>query len=344
MRIDKLYIKSKKKWLYAFLISDMPMLILLTPYLTTYWDLLWAYPFPRLISILLAGLWTWFGPYLILEWCDFLEIFISKIDAIDNSNGTAHKMYHKILRLRYDKIICIAWVLAITSILILPIGRQNLTNYYLYGFRDMNYWIFVICVGYVALQTSMFILFMIYSGLIIRAVMANDAIVSYLLQNAGKNTSISLIGDLIVKTAVFFSSGFFFFPVMIVFYLETQKLPFNTSSGVFILMGIFIALIAIYLEIMNRIVCQKAQSSKDKLIEDLETKLHKIDANALHCNKVKKLILYSVSRQEIRQQISETAKICTSPLETNQYIRIVYGIMISAILPAAAGFALDMLK
>lgn len=345
MWIYYLYKQPKKKWLYAFLISDIPMLILLAPYLITYWDFLWAYPIPRLISLLLAGFWTWLGPYLILKWYNFFEEFLSKIDGIPNSNGIAHKAYQtKILHLKYNKIIRIVWVLAVISILLLPIGRQNLITYNLYGFKDINYWIFIICVGYIAFFTSSFILFMIYSGLEIKSIMENEAIVSYLLQNTGKKISMSLIGDLIAKTSVYFCSGFFFFPIMKVFYSETQNMSFNTSAAVFILMGIFIGLIGVYLGIMNSIVCEKAQSSKDKLIESLETELHKIESCAAHCHKTEKLILYTVSRQEIRQQLYETSKMCTSPLETNQCMRIVYGILMSAILPVITAFLLDMWK
>ncbi|MCM1233213.1 MAG: hypothetical protein NC489_24100 [Ruminococcus flavefaciens] len=321
------------------------MLILLAPYLMTYWDLLWAYPLPRLISILLAGFWTWFGPYLILRWYSFFEYFLSKIDEIPGSNGVAHKAYQKkVLHFRCNKLIRIIWVLAIITILLLPIGRQTLTTYYLYGFNDINYWIFIICVGYIALFTSSFILFMIYSGLEVKSIMENEAVVSQLLQNVGKHISMSLIGELIAKTSVYFCSGFFFFPIMIVFYFETQNVTLNTSAAVFILMGIFITLIGIYLGIMNRIVCEKAQSSKDKLMENLEIKLHKMESCGIYCRETEKLILYTVSRQEIRQQLSEISKICTNPLEANQYMKIIYGILMSAILPAITGFMLDMLK
>ena len=345
MWIYYLYKQPKKKWLYAFLISDIPMLILLAPYLITHWDLLWAYPFPRLISILLAGSWTWLGPYLILKWYNFFEEFLSQIDGIPDSNGIAHKAYQtQILHLKYNKIISIVWVLAVISILLLPIGRKNLTTYYLYGFKDINYWIFIVCVGYISLFTSSFILFMIYSGLEIKSIMENEAIVSYLLQNVGKKISMSLIGELIAKTSVYFCSGFFFFPIMIVFYFETQNMSLNTSAAVFILMGIFIALIGVYLGIMNRIVCEKAQSSKDKLMESLETELHKMESCAINCPKTEKLILYTISRQEIRQQLYETSKICTSPLETNQYMKIIYGILMSAILPAITSFVLDIVR
>ena len=340
-----LYKNPKKKWLHALLISDIPMLALLAPYLITYWDLLWAYPLPRLISILLAGVWTWLGPYLIIRWYDLFEDFLSKIDGIPGSNETAHKAYQtKTLQLICSKIINIVWVLAVISILIFPIGRQNLSTYYLYGFKDINYWIFIVCVGYISYYTSFFILFMIYSGVVIRATMENEAVVSHLLQNTGKHISMSLIGDLITRTSVYFSSGFFFFPIMIVFYLETQNVSFNTSAAVFVLMGIFIALIGIYIGIMNWIVSEKAQSAKDKLMENLETKLNKIESNAARCKQTEKLIFYTVSRQEIRQQLSEISKICINPLETNQYMKIAYGILMSAILPAVTGFVLDMMK
>lgn len=345
MWIYKLFKKPKKKWLFAFLISDVPMLLMLTPYLITYWDSLWAYPLPRLISILLAGFWTWLGPYLALKWFSLFEVFRSKIDGIPGSNETANEANRtQILKSKYSIVISVVWVLAVVSILVFPTGRQNLTTYYLYGFKDLNYWIFIVCIGYIAYFTSLFILFMIYSGLAIRAVMENETIVFYLLQNTGKYVSMSLIGDLIARTSMYFCSGFFFFPIMIVFYSETQNVTFNTSVAVFILMGIFIALIGIYVAIMNWIVREKTQIAKDKLIENLETKLHKMESSAMHCKQTDKLILYTVSRQEIRQQISEASKICTSPLETNQYMKIAYGILMSAVLPTVAGFVLDIVK
>lgn len=345
MWVYNLFKKPKKKWLYALLISDAPMLLILSPYLITYWKLLWSYPLPRLISILLAGFWTWLGPYLILKWYESFEEFLSIIDKIPGSNGTAHTTFQtKILGSVYSKIISAIWTMAVISILLLPTGRQNLTTYYLYGFKDIYYWIFIICVGYIALFTSNFILFMIYSGLVIKSITENESIISYLLQNSGKHTCISLIGELITRTSVYFCSGFFFFPIMIVFYLETQDVSFNTSAAVFFLMGIFIALIGIYIGIINWLVREKAQASKDKLMSTLEKKLRKMESCALSCKQTDKLIYYTISRQEIRQQLSEISKICTSPLETNQYMKIAYGIIMSAILPAIAGFILDMIK
>ena len=345
MWIYNFFKKPKKKWLYALLISDVPMLLALSPYIITYWKFLWSYPLPRLLSILLAGFWTWLGPYLILKWYEFFEEFLSQIDRIPGNKGIAHITYKdKIERSTYSIVISAVWSLAVISILLLPIGRQNLTTYYLYGFKDVYYWIFIICVGYIALFTSKFILFMIYSGIEINAIMKNETLVAYLLQNSGKHTSMSLIGDLIARTSIYFCSGFFFFPIMIVFYLETQNVSFNTSAAVFILMGIFIALIGVYVGIINWIVREKAQTSKDKLLNALEKKLHKIESTALTCKQTDKLIYYAVSRQEIRQQLTEISKICPSPLETNQYMKIAYGIIMSAILPAVAGCILDMMK
>lgn len=278
-----------------------------------------------------------------LKWCEFFEEFISEIDAIPGSEGIAQKTYEsKIKKKICYKAISIIWSLVVISILLLPTGRQNLATYYLYGFEDINYWNFIACVGYIALLTSYFILFMIYSISVIKSTMENEAVVSYLLQSNGKSVSMSLIGTLITKTSVYFCSGFFFFPIMIVFYLETQNVSFNTSAAVFILMGIFVALIGVYIGIINQIVCEKAQMSKDKLMDALEKKLNKIESYVASCRQINKLIYYSVSRQEIRQQLSEISKLCTSPLETNQYIKIVYGVLMSAVLPAVASFILDM--
>lgn len=345
MWIHNLYKSPKKKWLFAFLISDVPMLLVLTPYLVTYWNLLWAYPIPRLVSILLAGFWTWLGPYLILRWHTLFEKFLSEIDSITGSDKTVWNVYQtKIRHSAYTRIISVTWTLAVVSILLLPSGRQNLATYYLYGFCDINYWIFIICVAYIAQFTSSFILFMIYSYFIINAVMDKEAVVSHLLQNAGKHTSMPLIGDLIARTAVYFSSGFFFFPVMTVFYLETQDVTFNTSAAVFILMGMFVALIGVYLGIMNWIVCERAQASKDRILETLETKLRQTEIRSMHCKDINKKILYTLSKQDLRQQISEASKICISPLETNQYLKIAYGVLLSAVLPAVTSFLLDMMS
>lgn len=312
MWIHNLYKNSKKKWLYAFLISDLPMLLILTPYLAEYWNLLWAYPVPRLVSILLCGIWTWLGPYLILRWFDLFEDFLSKIDSLPVSNGTAQKVYQtKIRHNIYGIIISTIWVVSVISILILPSGRQNLATYYLYGFKDINYWIFVICVGYIAHFTAAFILFMIYSGLVIQAVVADENILSCLLKHTGKCISMSLIGDLIARTSVYFCSGFLFFPIMIIFYLETQNVSFNTSAAVFVLMGIFLAMIGVYVGIMNWIVREKAQSSKDKIMDNLEAKLNQIASSSKRCKKTNRLILYALSEQTVRQQLCEASKICT---------------------------------
>ncbi len=72
----------------------------------------------------------------------------------------------------------------------------------------------------IELITYLLILFMVYSGLDIKSIMEKEAIVSHLLQNVGKNISMSLVREFIAKLFVYFCSGFFFFSIM--FYLLTR--------------------------------------------------------------------------------------------------------------------------
>lgn len=127
---------------------------------------------------------------------------------------------------------------------------------------------------------------------------------------------------------------------MIIFYLESRNVSFNTSAAVFILIGVFLAMIGAYIGIMNQLVCRKAQLSKDRIIDALEAKLRQIDSFSSRCQKTNRRILYALSKQDILHQLSEASRIGTSPLETNQYMRIAYGVLMSAVLPAITSFLL----
>lgn len=326
------------------MISVVPLLGLSSFYLVTYWYPLWTYPKDFLISFALAFAWTWLGPYLILRWFEKFESFLNIIDGIPGSNNIGHTSYVHIRHSGYSQIISAIWVSAVAVILYLSSSQLDLTAFCLYGTNDINYWIFLICVSYVALETSVFFHLILYSTVVIKELVNNDMLMRTLLENTGKRLSISLIGDVISMTAIYFCSGFFFFPIMIVFFLRTGRTTFNASSGVFLLMAIFITLIFVYLVAMSKIVVERTQSVKDNMLDEMKEECQKIKKSVVSEKNADRKILYRILEQNIRQRIYETAELNIDPIGTNQYIKIAYGILISAFLPAMISFLLDALK
>ena len=238
MWIYSLY-KKPKKWLLAFMISVVPLLGLSSFYLVTYWYPLWTYPKDFLISFALAFAWTWLGPYLILRWFEKFESFLNIIDGIPGSNNIGHTSYVHIRHSGYSQIISAIWVSAVAVILYLSSSQLDLTAFCLYGTNDINYWIFLICVSYVALETSVFFHLILYSTVVIKELVNNDMLMRTLLENTGKRLSISLIGDVISMTAIYFCSGFFFFPIMLLDAFS-QAFAYFPSIVFFVLSLIFV--------------------------------------------------------------------------------------------------------
>ena len=188
------------------------------PYVCNYWTGIQAYRAPRLVAFLLVAIWTYLGPYLIACWFDQFDQFISQIDNISGSNNSGSNSL-KAKRLPFLTAgFSIVWTFSVVLILALPNGRHKLESYYFWGFHDPNYWVFLICVGYVTFQTSIFFYSFLYSKIVIQSIMCNKKIVRVLISNEGKGLSLALIGDIVSKTAIYFCSGFLFFPIMLVFF------------------------------------------------------------------------------------------------------------------------------
>lgn len=342
------FLKKKKwKWLWAFLVSDVPMFIVMLPYVCNNWSGIQTYRSPRLVAFLLVAIWTYLGPYLIALWFDQFDKFISQIDNIPGSNSAgANSLKSKSLPF-WTSVFSIAWTFAIVLILVFPNGRHKLESYFFWGFRDLNYWVFLICVGYVTFQTSIFFYSFLYSKIAIQSIMCNKKIVRVLISNEGKRLSLALIGDVVSKTAIYFCSGFLFFPIMLVFFLETEGEDtaslLNTSALIFVFMGVFIVIIMLYLGHMNRIVTDKAQIEKDCMLNELNEQKKKLATKQHRTIRLSKSILYKMEEQEINEWIWYTAKININPISSNQYMNILSGVVISACLPAIFSFLFSRL-
>ncbi len=269
------FLKAKKrKWLWAFLVSDLPMFVAMLPYVRDNWKSIQRYSGSRLVAFLLVAIWTYLGPYLIACWFDQFDKFINQINDIPGSNNSGVYSLKSKSLLFWTTGFSIVWTVAVVLILVFPNGQYKLESYYFWGFHDPNYWAFLICVGYVAFQTSIFFHSFLYSKVVIQSIMGNKKIVRTLISNEGKHLSLALIGDIISKSVIYFCSGFLFFPIMIVFFFESgeesgqslskveESIPhtlLNTSALIFVLMGVFVIVIILYLRYMNQIVSDKAQ-------------------------------------------------------------------------------------
>lgn len=324
--------KPKNEWGFSFLISDLYLILALSYYLISNWNELWQYPVPRLLAIILAAAWTYFGPIMIIRWMNGYNAFCEQVDKISGSNGCAGEVKIKELETyRWRNIIIsLIWVALVVIVLILPIGKEVLKQYYFGGYGDPNYWIFMVCVAYIAYQTSWFFLFLLISGRTVKKVTENDMVVRYMLLNDGKSNGLSLIGGLVSRTAIYFSSGLLFFPIMTEYFVSAKKLPsnVNTTTFVFVLMAIYIFAVLLYLFFVNKDVVSKAQAIKDNILDELDEE-RKRGITGLDC-------------YFIDQRIRYFSNISVNPIVTNLCLKILYGILISAFLPAVFSCMLSM--
>ena len=270
---------------------------------------------------------------MIIRWVTGYNEFCEQVDKIPDSNDCAGEVKHKEFETyRWRNIsISVAWtVLVVVIALILPPGPEVLKQYYFGGYGDPNYWIFVVCVAYTAYQTSWFFLFLIISRSTVRKVTENDRVVRHMLLNDGKSNGLSLIGGLVSRTAIYFSSGLLFFPIMTEYFVSSKRIPstVNTTAFVFALMSIYIFAILLYLFFVNKDVVSKAQAVKDSILEEL-AKERERETKCLDC-------------YFIDQKIRYFSNINVNPIVTNLCLKILYGILISAFLPAVFSCMLSM--
>ena len=333
---------------FSFCISDLPMLLLLSGYLRANWNGLWSYPSYRLVSVLAASVWTLFGPHMIVKWMKILNHYCDVVDGIENSSNVASKTRdHEIgKRSRRNNLFCAAWVALILIILLLPSGRQALEQYFFHGFTDKHYWLFLICVAYIAYQTAWFFLFLLISWRVINKTIRNRSVMRSLLLNEGRSDSLSLIGDFMSKTAAYFSSGLMFFPIMYVLFIESgafhPSTNVNTSILVFVLMGFYLLVVFLYLVKISHRTMDMAQSEKDEEIRKLTMTREKAGAAGEPAASGESLERLSELTQEyvIEQRIRYTAGLNINPLAKDQYVELVYGFVTSTFFPTIFGILL----
>ncbi len=323
-------INLDNEWIFSLFISTFPMLLLLGCYLVLHWFDVWNYEISRIISIISASIWTYIGPIMIIRWIDSAKSLIDTIDKDKRAKGCAKKVWEEQFITKRKRNICfnIVWTLIVIVVLVIPSGREVLKSYYFYGLLDLNYWAFIICVSYVAYMTSFFFLFLWISRRIIIEVTKSEVVMSEFLLNEGKSNSLVLFGELISRTTIYFGSGLMFFPILITIFMDSWGIKNNGTFFVIILMGFYILAVLLYFFSMNKYVANKAQEIKDSIMENLTEESDKIETGSM-----REFIL--------DQRIRYVASLNTNPVIMDQYLKLIYGIIISAFLPAI--FAL-MLK
>lgn len=320
-----IYKRYKRKninvWLFSLLISDLPMFLILSKYVITYWNELWNYPKHRLLSILIVGVWTYLGPVMIVKWIDSTYELLDMICKIKHKDNI-EKWIHFGWDWKY-KLFIVFWIFLVIIILITPSGCNVLEDYYFSGYSDINYWLFIICVGYVAYQTSWFFLFLLKSKEIIFEIIEEKEVLELLLLNEGRSYSLTMLGEHISQTAVYFLSGLLFFPIMIEFLRDflIVKSRINITWAIFGLMGIYILCIMVYLMLMNNYIMKKVQLVKDKVIERLIEEINKIEDGTIREFTIDSRIRYVIGLN-------------INPIASDQYLKIIYGLIASSLFPS----------
>ena len=269
---------------------------------------------------------------MIIRWRSAYDDFCKQTDMIVGSNGCAEKSKIKELKTcRWRNIIiCVIWIVAVIIPLVLPTGAEVLKQYCFCGYGDPNYWIFIVCVAFIAYQTSCFFLMLLISWRTIREITQNSTVIRNMLLNEGRSDGLSLIGSLISRSAIYFGSGLLFFPIMIEFFISSGKIPdhVNTTAIVFILMAIYLFVILIYLWVSGKCVVGKCQIEKDNVLKE--------------CDKEREELNERLDCYFIDQKIRYISGISVNPLATDLFLKTIYGVMISAFLPSVFNFLLSL--
>ena len=214
MWLNTLYSKKKKVSIGLFLVLP---LFLFASYFISYFSMILEYNLATSVSLICAAIWALFlGPFLIGKWYRDFNAFIKEIDDSFNAKkgNSAKDIFLRNNSSKWIPIIHIAWTAFIVLILLLSQSRIRLRSYYLYGFTDINYWFFVIYVGFIAFLSSYGLsILIVCSRTICTLIEEKERIQSNLLQAYGMHT----YGDVVRKTALYFCSGFLFFPILIEF-------------------------------------------------------------------------------------------------------------------------------
>lgn len=338
--------KGRWKWLFPLVISDLPMFALMISYVCHNLSGIQAYSLFRVAAFLLVGIWTYMGPLMILWWREAAETLVKDIDRIPGSGGTARMALEQ--KTVWFTVFSLLWPLVPLGILLTRKGQAIMESFFFFGLKDWNYWLFLLCVLYVAWQTAVFYRFLFSSRNLIRAISENKAIMRCLLSNEGKRLSLSSIGSFVAKSVIYTSSGVLFFPILVEFFAEQggraqaegtaaplEQIHLDVSILVFVLMGIFLLAILLYLQSINRIVNERAQSVKDEMITELEEQRDWFTLRRRkNCRRLNRAIYYRMEEQTLDDQIRRLVAVNIDPIGMDQQMQLFSGIFITAFLPA----------
>lgn len=84
MFINNLYHKGKFKnvWIFAFVVSTVPLLFVLSSYLVSNYEGIFQYSYRRQLAIISATIWTYIGPIMIIKWSSEYNDLFEKIKII----------------------------------------------------------------------------------------------------------------------------------------------------------------------------------------------------------------------------------------------------------------------
>lgn len=331
--------KKRWKWLFPLVISDLPMFLLMIPHVWQYRQGIQAYHPSRLLAFFFVALWTYLGPLMILWWQEAIETLAGDLDRIPGSGGMAHGALKE--SPWWFFFISILWTLCPLGILLSRRGQYLLESFYFYGTGDCHYWLFLLCVGDVAAQTAVCYQFLFSSWRLVQAVSQNKAVMRFLLSNEGGRLNLSSIGSLAAKSAIYTSSGFLFFPILLEFFFGQsgadgrEWIRLDASMLVFVLMGTFLIIILVYLHSTNRLVNQRAQLVKDEMLLELETKRERYRRNRRrNRRRVGQLLNCWMEEQALDAQIRRLETADVNPIGADRQMQLFSGIILSAVLPS----------
>lgn len=348
-------IKRRWRWLFPLLVSDLPMFILMIWHVWHNRSVIQAYRLPRLIAFFCVGLWTYIGPLMILWWREAAESLIEGIDRIPGNCGGTRRAFEQ--KAVWFTGFSLLWTLLPPGILLSRKGQSILESYCFFGLKDVNYWLFLLCVLYVASQTAVFYRFLFSSWNMVQAISENKQVMRFLISNDWKQLNLSSIGSFVAKSVIYISSGFLFFPILVDFFagqnhgtqtVETAaplaRVYQDASMLVFVLMGIFLAAILFYLQAMNRLVNERAQLTKDEMITYLEERKAWFALwRRRNFRRVSRAVYYRMEEQALEVQIQRLAAVNVNPIGTNQQMQLISGIFLTAFLPAVFSVVLGKL-
>lgn len=269
------------------------------------------YTFWRIISLIIAASWSFWGPYFIYRYHVRVVCLYQKILDEDNKTEVT-SIFQQVYKKNHgiEAILTIIWWAIVFPILIL--FPETLYGYSFYGFHDFWYYVFV---GYI-----LFILHLnacgfsgVLSSISLIKKLSKSSLMRIMIQKSPWN--LRAMGQFSYYTTLYFFSGVAYIPILIDFIKSNNIYP---QIGVVLSVGIFTFVCLVSFFVPVQIIKRNATACKEDLLKKAEAEYIKFSYKQLRSPKtvikeLKQLNIYNSIQfiQSIQINVIDSSKVFT---------------------------------